>query len=101
MSNFQKRLRVGIMGTGWVATERHIPAFKRDSRTSLNAVLGYHLNSTESVAQRFKISRSFTSLEEFLADFPQRKAYISRDWWWEPLRSTPRFQAMVGEGVRR
>ncbi len=68
MSNFRKRLRVGIIGTGWVATERHIPAFKRDSRTSLNAVLGDHLNSTESVAQRFKISRSFTSLEEFLAE---------------------------------
>jgi len=34
-------------------------------------------------------------LEFFLADFPQRRAYIARDWWWEPLREYTRFQAMV------
>ena len=36
-------------------------------------------------------------LEEFLSDLPQRRAYISRDWWWEPLREESRFQEMVAD----
>jgi predicted dehydrogenase len=56
------------MGTGWVALKRHIPAFKRDKRASLNAVLGHEAASTEATARRFGIYRSFLSLEEFLKE---------------------------------
>jgi scyllo-inositol 2-dehydrogenase (NADP+) len=68
MGNLQKRVRVGIVGTGWVALKRHIPAFKRDSRVTLSAILGREPTSTESVARRFRIPRSFTSLEKFLKE---------------------------------
>ena len=34
-------------------------------------------------------------LERFLSELPQRRPYIAQDWWWESLRSHPRFQAMV------
>ena len=51
-----------------MATERHIPAFKRDKRAFLNAVLGHELASTEATARRFGISRSFLSLEEFIME---------------------------------
>jgi TolB-like protein len=34
-------------------------------------------------------------LEGYLEAMPHRRAYISRDWWWEPLRGSPRFQEMV------
>ncbi len=68
MDDVQKRVRVGIVGTGWVALKRHIPAFKRDSRATLSAILGREPTSTESVARRFRISRSFTSLEKFLEE---------------------------------
>ncbi|GMR14361.1 MAG: hypothetical protein BMS9Abin29_2613 [Gemmatimonadota bacterium] len=34
-------------------------------------------------------------LGEFLEAMPGRKSYIANDWWWEPLRSDPRFQALV------
>jgi hypothetical protein len=40
--------------------------------------------------------RALDLLDEFLRDLPQRKAYIARDWWWEPLREHSRFEAMVG-----
>ena len=36
-------------------------------------------------------------LEGYLEAMPHRRAYIGRDWWWEPLRSNPRFQALVGQ----
>jgi scyllo-inositol 2-dehydrogenase (NADP+) len=68
MGDLQKRVRVGIVGTGWVALKRHIPAFKRDSRATLSAILGREPTSTESVARRFRISRSFISLEKFLKE---------------------------------
>ena len=34
-------------------------------------------------------------LEQYLEILPQRRAYIGQDWWWEPLRSDPRFKAMI------
>jgi hypothetical protein len=34
-------------------------------------------------------------LEGYLEAMPHRRVYISRDWWWEPLRQNPRFQEMV------
>jgi TolB-like protein len=41
--------------------------------------------------------RAMDLLESFLDALPRRRAYIARDWWWEPLRSHPRFQALVQE----
>jgi len=34
-------------------------------------------------------------LGQFLEAMPGRKSYIANDWWWEPLHSDPRFQALV------
>ena len=36
-------------------------------------------------------------LGRYLSEFPQRRAYIARDWWWEPLREHPRFREMVAD----
>jgi TolB-like protein/tetratricopeptide (TPR) repeat protein len=38
-------------------------------------------------------------LEGYLEAMPHRRAYIGRDWWWEPLRPDPRFQRLVAEEV--
>ncbi len=43
--------------------------------------------------------RALELLAEFLESLPQRKSYIARDWWWEPLREDTRFQEMVGTGT--
>jgi predicted Zn-dependent protease len=34
-------------------------------------------------------------LQRYLEAMPHRRAYIARDWWWEPLHSDPRFQSLV------
>ena len=36
-------------------------------------------------------------LQEFVKARPHRREYISKDWWWRPLRSEPRFQTLVSE----
>jgi TolB-like protein len=43
--------------------------------------------------------RALDLLDNFLARYPSRRAYIGRDWWWRPLRDTDRFRAMVEAGV--
>ncbi|MBI2855961.1 MAG: Gfo/Idh/MocA family oxidoreductase [Chloroflexi bacterium] len=62
------RLRVGVVGAGWVATKRHIPAFKRSGEATLDAVLDPNPARAEAVARRFRIPRSFSSLERFLEE---------------------------------
>lgn len=41
--------------------------------------------------------RAMDLLESFLDALPRRRAYIARDWWWEPLWTHPRFRALVEE----
>ena len=67
-SDTSGKVRVGVVGTGWVATARHIPAFKRDGRTNLVALLDRDRSRAESTARRFRIPQSFDSLEEFLRE---------------------------------
>ncbi len=59
-------VRVGVVGTGWVATARHIPAFKRDGRSTIVALLDRDRSQAESVARKFRIPQSFNRMEDFL-----------------------------------
>ncbi|MDP7525228.1 MAG: Gfo/Idh/MocA family oxidoreductase [Dehalococcoidales bacterium] len=63
-----KQIRVGVVGTGWVSTARHIPAFKRDRRATIAAVLDRNQSKAESIARQFRIPRSFQHLDEFLQE---------------------------------
>lgn len=62
----QKNVRIGIMGTGWVATMRHLPALKRDKRVILSAVYNPIGNLAEQTAKKYEIPNFFTDLEHFL-----------------------------------
>ena len=59
-------VQVGVIGTGWVATERHIPAFKKDGRASVVAVYDPNDSKAKATAKRFRIRDAFYSLESFL-----------------------------------
>ena len=61
-------VRVGVIGTGWVATSRHIPALRADRRASLDAVLDPNQEKADATASRFGVSRSFHDLDLFLAE---------------------------------
>jgi len=63
-----RQVRVGIAGSGWVATARHMPAFKRDGRAILQALLHRDRSGAESAAKRFRIPHSCDRLEEFLQE---------------------------------
>ena len=61
-------VRVGVIGTGWVATSRHIPALRADRRASLEAVLDPNQEKSDATARRFGISGAFHDLDLFLAE---------------------------------
>ena len=60
--------RVGVVGGGWVATARHIPAFQRDGRATVEALFDRNRSKAESIAKRSRIPRCFDRLEEFLQE---------------------------------
>lgn len=66
--NSERTIRVGIIGTGWVATARHIPSYQRDRRAKTVAILDRDGNRANSVAKKFGIPSSFNSLDDFLKE---------------------------------
>ncbi len=66
MRSSAPQVKVGIIGTGWVATERHIPSFQRDRRAETVAILDRNREKVDSVARQFGISASFDDIDKFL-----------------------------------
>jgi predicted dehydrogenase len=50
------RLRVGVVGTGWVATARHLPALTRDPRVVVEGVCDRNEERARQVAARFGVA---------------------------------------------
>lgn len=48
-------IRVGVVGAGWVARERHIPAFKRDPRARLIAIADHSPERAQTIAKKHGI----------------------------------------------
>jgi predicted dehydrogenase len=62
--------KVGIIGPGWVAENRHIPAFKLERRCRLYGVYGLpeYYDKVKEFARRNKIPHAYLSLDEMLKD---------------------------------
>jgi predicted dehydrogenase len=54
--------RVGIIGTGWVATERHIPAYRKLPDVVVDSVFDRNADRARSIARRFGIPRHYSDL---------------------------------------
>jgi scyllo-inositol 2-dehydrogenase (NADP+) len=59
-------LKIGVIGSGWVATTRHIPSFIHDKRVKIVGVASIALDSAQAVAKRFGIPQYYGSAEELL-----------------------------------
>ena len=64
----RERLRVGVIGAGWVAQARHIPAFRRHPAVRVAAVYDAHLERAEATARRFGIPAHHNNMEAFLEE---------------------------------
>jgi predicted dehydrogenase len=59
-------LKVGIVGSGWAAANRHIPAFKKDSRVKIVGVENPNIQEAKRLARKFHVPNFFGSLREML-----------------------------------
>lgn len=66
MVTSMSKLKVGIVGYGNIANRRHIPSYKKDSRSEITAITGPNLNMAQQVAKRHSIPNYYNNLEKML-----------------------------------
>ncbi|MEM3612935.1 MAG: Gfo/Idh/MocA family oxidoreductase [Candidatus Bathyarchaeia archaeon] len=59
-------LRVGVVGSGWVALNRHIPSLTKDPRVKIVGIVGKATEETKKAAKKFGIPKIYDSLEKLL-----------------------------------
>ncbi len=62
-----KKVRIGIVGAGNIATNAHMPAYAVCDRAEIAAVADLNLERAEAFAKRFGIPHAYASVEEMLA----------------------------------
>jgi len=63
-----ERLRIGILGTGTIVREFHLPVLLENPRVEVVAVGNLHRSSLETLAGRFGISRIYTDFRQMARD---------------------------------
>lgn len=58
--------KVGIVGLGWVAINRHIPSLTRDPRVEIVGVVGKNTKENLKIIKRFGIPKIYGSIDELL-----------------------------------
>lgn len=62
------RVRVGIVGAGWVAAARHIPSYRRHPDATVVAIYDHGAGHAERAAAELGIPHAYSNLECFLDD---------------------------------
>ena len=59
-------LKVGVVGSGWVAANRHIPSLIKDPRVRIVGIVGKTTDETRKIAKNFGIPKIYDSVEKLL-----------------------------------
>ncbi len=62
--------KVGIVGSGWVAVNRHIPSLIRDPGVKVIGIVGKAAGETRKIAKKFGIPNIYDSVEKLLDNSP-------------------------------
>jgi predicted dehydrogenase len=63
----KKRIRIGIIGAGWVARERHLPALSTLPEVKLEAIWSHDGQNARKLASEWNISRVAEHWNEIIA----------------------------------
>jgi len=66
INRIQTPVRVGVIGAGWVARNRHIPAFSRNRQSKVTVLFDRNIDRAEKTAKKFRIPRFVSQLDDFL-----------------------------------
>jgi scyllo-inositol 2-dehydrogenase (NADP+) len=59
-------IKIGVVGAGWVANARHIPAFQRDSRCKVTAIFDRNQEKAINTARKYGIPTVYLNYQDFL-----------------------------------
>jgi len=62
------KLRIGVVGGGYIVTHKHLPVFKKIGHAEVSAICDKQKSVAESVARQFGIDRHFDNLSEMLKE---------------------------------
>ena len=62
----ERKTKVAVIGTGQIATKAHIPAYRSNKHVDLVAVVDIDKRRAEKIAKRFRIRKTFSSVDELL-----------------------------------
>jgi scyllo-inositol 2-dehydrogenase (NADP+) len=57
MARLERRIRVAVIGTGWVGTHRHLPTLRADKRFQVVGVIDRHQERAAAAAEHFGLDR--------------------------------------------
>lgn len=61
-------LKVGIVGSGWVAVNRHIPSLIKDPRVKIVGIVSKATEETRKVAKKFGIPKIYDNVDSLLSN---------------------------------
>ena len=61
-----RRVRIGVIGTGWWATEAHLPAIKGNPDADITAICDTRPERLKLAAETFDVSKVYTDYREML-----------------------------------
>lgn len=61
-----RKLKVGIVGCGFIANRRHLPAFLKSRNVQVTAVCDFDKKTSVQTSKRFNIPKAYTSLSSML-----------------------------------
>jgi predicted dehydrogenase len=64
------RARIGIIGTGWWATDTHIPALLTHPKAEVVALCDSDQARLQAAAQRYEVDHTYTDVAQMLAETP-------------------------------
>ena len=80
MSASSGEVRVGVVGAGWVAKARHIPAFRRLKDVRIVGVADHHIENAREAVSVARQGESVTSLADLLRLDPHVIAVATSPW---------------------
>ncbi len=60
------KVRVGVIGTSWYADLMHLPVLRDDSRAECVSICGIDQESTDKLAEKYGISKTYTDYRELI-----------------------------------
>jgi predicted dehydrogenase len=71
-----EKIKLAVVGTGWWATQAHIPALLKNPRVETIALVDKNPQALKAAAEKYQISTAYTSLSDALAAHPDIRGAV-------------------------